>query len=168
MKSRCWWLIAAVVPMLVSCASTPVVLAPVGPEPAPWSGLEPSAGTGGLQVFTATDEYELDHDVPYFPHQDYEIYSGTGSRLRRVWNSQSHEDETPAVVTLPAGKYLVKADAELYGFVTVPVVIRPAELTRVILQPGWSPKPAVARSELVRIPQGYYVGWRASSDGGQR
>lgn len=151
----------AVIPLLASCVSQPITLAPVGPRPVAAMQFLPSSGQGHLQVFTETDETEVGQDVPFFPHRDYQIYTAEGKRLKRVWNSQSPEDKTPAVVTLPAGDYLVKADAELYGRVTLPVVIRAGQTTRVILQPGWNPSGEVANADLVRMPDGYPIGWRA-------
>ena len=103
----------------------------------------------------------MDEDVPFYPHRDYEIYTADGKRLKRVWNHQDREDITPALVSLPAGKYLVKGAAEFYGQVTVPVVVRPDQTTRVVLQPGWKPSGEVASSDLVRMPDGYPIGWRA-------
>ena len=151
----------AVTLLLTSCASQPIAIAPVGPRPGAY--FVATTGAGQLQVFTETDEYEWNHDVPYFPHRDYQIYTSDDKRLRRVWNSQSYEDETPTVVDLPAGNYLVKADAEFYGPVTVPVVIRPGQLTKVILQPGWHPGNSVVVSDLVQMPNGYYIGWKANA-----
>ena len=161
MKTKTSYLLLGVIPLLASCASQPVTLAPVGPHPVAGEQFLPSSGNGKLQVFTETDEYEYNEDVPFFPHRDYQIYTAEGRRLKRVWNSQSHQDETPAVVTLPAGNYLVKADAEFYGVVSVPVVIKPSQTTLVILQPGWKPGRAVVSAALVRMPGGYPVGWRA-------
>ncbi len=146
---------------LTSCFPPPLTLAPVGPAPLAAGPGMPASGLGQLQVFTETDEYEVDHDVPFFPHRDYEVCTAEGKRLKRVWNSQSHEDETPAMVSLPPGRYLVKADAEFYGPVTVPVLIAPNALTKVVLQPGWKPGQTVADSQLVRMPEGYFIGWRA-------
>jgi hypothetical protein len=155
----------AIAPLLVSYATQPLTLAPIGPAPAGGSRVVPPAAGGQLQVFTETDEYEYDHDVPFFPHRDYQIYTTEGKHLMRVWNSHTHEDETPVIVDLPAGKYVIKADAEFYGPVTVPVVIRPNQTTKVILQPGWSPGKTVASSEVVRMPNGYAVGWRGDLGG---
>jgi hypothetical protein len=150
-----------VIPLLASCASQPIALAPVGPRPVAGKQFLPSSGQGRLQVFTETEETEVDHDVPYYPHRDYRIYAADGRRLQQVWNSQSREDNTPAVVSLPAGRYLIKADAELYGPVTVPVVIKPGQTTKVILQPGWKPSKEIAEADVVRMPDGYPIGWRA-------
>lgn len=152
-----------IVPLLVSCAAQRITLATVGPRPLAWRTGSPSSARGQLQVFTETDSYEYSHDVPYFPHRDYRIYTAQGKYLKRVWNSQSHEDERPATVELPAGQYVVKADAEFYGLVNVPVVIVPGQLTRVILQPGWNPGKEVSVSDLVQMPNGYLVGWRVKT-----
>lgn len=161
MQSKLLYLAFPISLLLVSCASQPIAIAPVGPRPGAWSDFASVSGPGQLQVFTETEEYEWEHDVPYFPHRDYQIYTSDGKRLRRVWNSQSHEDETPTVVDLPAGNYLVKADAEFYGPVTVPIVIKPGQLTKVILQPGWHPGKTIASGDLVQMPNGYYIGWKA-------
>ena len=56
----------------------------------------------------------------------------------------------------------MKARADFCGLVSVPVVIKPNETTRVVLQPGWKPGGTVAKADLVQTPNGYFVGWRAS------
>jgi hypothetical protein len=143
----------------LSCASPPMVLAPVGPGPVINGASVP--GKGDLQVYSETEEYGDDMAVPFYPHKDYLIYNADGKRLKRVWNHRDIEDEQPAIVTLAAGNYLVKAQAEFYGTVTVPVVIKQNQTTRVILQPGWKPAKSLHRSQLVEIPKGYFVGWHA-------
>ena len=148
----------SVVLLLTSCASQPVALTVVGPNP--FTHGASSVHNGDLQVYTQVEEYYEDQ-MAYFPHTDYQIYTADGKRLKRVWNHHNHQDESPATVTLPPGEYLVKAWAEFYGFVTVPVVIKPNQTTRVILQPGWKPRTTVASSDLVQMPNGYFVGWRA-------
>ena len=156
---RFFWLgVICVIPLLSSCASPPIALAPVVP------GFSVNGATsnrkGDLQVYTETEEYYAD-EMSYFPHTDYEIYTPNGKRLQRVWNHQGHEDESPAIITLAPGEYVVKAQAEFFGMVTVPVVIKPNKTTRVVLQPGWQPDDTAAKSALVQIPNGYFVGWRA-------
>jgi hypothetical protein len=146
---------------LTGCASQPIALAPVGPGP--FVNGAYVAGKGDLEVYTETQEYDED-DLSYFPHTDYEIYTLDGKHLRHVWNHQNHEDEFPAVVTLAPGEYVVKAWADSCGLVSVPVVIKPNETTRVILQPGWKPEEKAAQSDLVQIPGHYFVGWRANPD----
>ncbi len=144
------------------CSSRVADLAAVGPPPllAQLSGSNDRYGQ--LQVFTETDEYEYDQDVPFFPHRNYQIYTADGKRLKRVWNSQNHEDEIPALVNLPVGNYLIGADAEFCGEVLIPVVIRPNALTPVMLQPGWKPpRGGFSQSDLVQCPAGYSIGWKA-------
>lgn len=158
MKINTTFFLLGVIPLLASCASQPIALAPVGPGP--FVNRAPSSRNGDLQVFTETEEYYED-DLSYFPHTDYQIYTLDGKHLKRVWNHENHEDENPAVVSLPPGEYVVKAWAEFCGLVSVPVVIKPDETTRVILQPGWTPGATVAKSALVQTPKGYFVGWRA-------
>jgi hypothetical protein len=151
--------LAGLAALLASCASQPLALAPVGPGPLARPASSPPKGD--LQVFTETEEYYED-EMCWFPHTDYQIYTEDGKRLKRVWNHHDNEDEFPATVALPPGKYVVKASAEFYGTVSVPVIIKPNETTTVILQPGWKPG-NVSRSDLVRMPNGYFVGWRADS-----
>ncbi len=164
MKLTAIFLYLGVAPFMVSCALQPVVLSPVGPSP---YGIGASSSKqGDLVVYTETEEYYEDQ-MPYFPHSDYMIYTKEGKLLRRVWNHQNHEDESPTIVTLPPGEYLVKAWAEFYGLTSVPVIIQPNRTTRVILQPGWNPGTTVANSDLVKIPNGYFVGWRGQTQPGQ-
>ncbi len=147
--------------LLASCAWQPIRLASVGPPPVAARQIGSQVGKGQLQVFTETEEYEYGKDVPYFPHSDYHIYTLDGKHLKRIWNSQNHEDEAPAVVDLPAGTYLINAQAEFCGEVLIPVVIKPHTLTPVILQPGWKPRAGIDPSKLVKSPAGYYIGWKA-------
>ncbi len=149
------------VSLLASCTWQPVRLASVGPPPLPSERVGSEPGQGELQVFTETEEYDVSKDAPYFPHSDYQIYTLDGKHLKRVWNSHSHDDESPAVVDLPAGTYLVRAEAEFCGEVLVPVVVKPRTLTPVMLQPGWKPGLNIAPSELVKCPAGYFIGWKA-------
>ncbi len=152
-------LVLLLAPLLASCASAPLVLSPVGPGPVDDGATTP--GKGNLEVYTETEEYGDDMAVPFYRHTGYWIYQD-GKRLERVWNHQDVEDEDPSVVSLPPGRYLVRAQAERYGPVEVPVVIEADRTTRVVLQPGWKPPVLAERSELVRIPGGYPVGWKAS------
>jgi len=158
MKINTMCLLLGVTPLLSSCALNTIALAPVGPGP--FAGGASSNDKGDLEVYSEREEYYED-DLSYFPHTDYQIYTADGKHLKHVWNHQNHEDEFPATVTLPPGEYVVKAWADFYGLVSVPVQIKPNETTRVILQPGWKPGKTFASSELVRMPNGYFVGWRA-------
>lgn len=152
-------LLIILIPLLASCAATPVVLAPVGPGPELNGATTPTQGN--LEVYSQTEEYGEDMSVPFYRHTGYWIYKD-GKPFKRVWNHKDVEDEDPSIVTLPPGKYVVRAQAERYGLVEVPVVIEADETTRVVLQPGWKPPSFARSSELVRIPGGYPVGWKAS------
>ncbi len=160
MRIRTSYFLLGLVPWLVSCASQRLTLAPVGPPP--WDGMSASTRDGRLQVFTETREFDED-DVYFFPHSPYTIRTLDGKEVKYVWNRRNHEDDTPAVVTLPAGRYVVEAEASLYGPVSVPVVIKPGQTTRVVLQPGWKPAGQYAATELVTMPNGYAIGWRAGT-----
>ncbi len=157
--ARLKWLAWGLVPLLSACTLQPITLAPVGPGPFAQAATPP--GSGQLQVYTKTEEY-WDDDLSYFPHTDYQIYSATGKRLEQVWNHHDHEDEYPTLVTLQPGRYTVKAWAEGYGLVIVPISIQANLKTLVVLQPGWNPGQAVPATDLVRMPNGYDVGWRAT------
>jgi hypothetical protein len=41
-------------------------------------------GDGQLHVFTETDAFEHDHNVPFFPHRDYRVCLPDGKTLKRV------------------------------------------------------------------------------------
>jgi hypothetical protein len=83
-----------------------------------------------------------------------------------VSNSHSPSDGTPALVTLPPGTYHVEARAQDYAGVTtratVPVVVEAGRVTAVHLEGDWKPAGHPKASELVRLPNGHAVGWRAS------
>jgi hypothetical protein len=160
MRNAMSYLAVGFIPLLVSCASQRIALAPVGPPP--WDGVSSPARDGRLQVFSETREFD-DDDVYYFPHSPYSILTMDGKRVKYVWNRRNHEDETPTVVTLPAGQYVVEAEATLYGPVSVPVVIKPGRTTRVVLEPGWKPPGQFGASGLVKMPNGYAIGWRANA-----
>ena len=144
----------------VGCASAPVVLAPVGPCSAKY---EPSDPNGHLQVFSAMEAQGEGDDSVWYQHSAYVIYGPQGKRIKYVGNTIGKLDETPQTVTLPAGRYTVKARAEGYGHVLVgmPVVIEPGKTTVVHLESGWNPPPAPPGTEIVRAPSGYAVGWLA-------
>jgi hypothetical protein len=158
MKNFPW--IVGLIPFFASCASQPVPLATVGPAPSVLPS--PQAGAGHLIVFTEPREF-IEDDVQFFPHSGYEIYGADGKLFQFVWNHYTRQDEHPTLVTLPAGQYLVRADAELCGRVSVPVVIKPGKTTRLVLEPGWKPAAPATSTELVSSPSGYFIGWRAEA-----
>lgn len=144
--------------LLTGCTSTPVVLAPVGPSPA---AIDQAGSNGQLVVFSAWEGHTEGNNPVWYQHADYRLYDEHGRRLRYVDNTVGNYERTPRAITLPAGKYLVKAEADDYLQVEVPVVIKAGRTTRVHLDGDWKPPRATPGTELVSVPAGYPVGWRA-------
>jgi IS5 family transposase len=155
------WLVVGLVPLLASCASSggSLVLGPVGPETSKRIELAP---TGYLKVYSATEDHN-DGDVHYFPHTSYTIYSAEGKIVKKVANAIGIHDEDPALAEIPAGTYTVLAESEYYGMVKVKVVIEPGKLTTVNLRHNEPSQrdPSKRNNDLVRLPNGSVVGWRA-------
>jgi hypothetical protein len=61
------------------------------------------------------------------------------------------------------GKYIVRARAKGILRVEVPVLIKSVEITRVHLDGNWQPPAEAPKTELVRAPAGYPVGWSTTS-----
>jgi hypothetical protein len=148
-------------PLAVSCA-TPhgsAVFGPVGPR---LSQRDELTSTGYLKVYSATEDHD-DGNTHYFPHTGYSIYFEDGKTLvKKVANAISIHDEDPSLVQLPAGKYVVLARAEDNGMVRVAVIIQPGQLTKVNLEYDWKDRVSPGNAaDLVRLPTGQVVGWRA-------
>src|SRR5579864_7429523 len=95
--------------LCVSCRSPqPSVVQTVGPASASASfgSMEPHA-EGFLKVFSAPDTRHAIGHKKYRPHTDYSIYKGDGSVFEKVENSLGPQDEAPALVQLPAGRYKI-------------------------------------------------------------
>ena len=138
-------------------------LGPVGPAP---GGPRAAAPGGYLKVYSATVQHELGGNTYYYPHRNYFIYDATGTvLLKRVLNHIGDMDESPALVSLPAGKYQILADDQGYGRIKIPVVIRPRQMTSVHLDGAWEPPAHASPSEVVKLPNGEYIGWSASVAG---
>ncbi|MGO9587181.1 MAG: hypothetical protein ACLP2Y_13375 [Limisphaerales bacterium] len=151
---------AAVISLLTGCASTPVVLAPVGPDP---RGYSSKGSQGQLLVYSAWQGHGEGDNPCYYQHSDYYIYQTSGKLVRHVENIVGHYAQSPRLEFLPAGKYIVQARARGYGnvWIKVPVVIQDGQTTRVHLDNGWRVPAGTAKTELVSVPIGYPVGWRA-------
>jgi hypothetical protein len=133
-----------------------LVLDPVGPA---HGGA--SAATGNLVVYSA---FSLQPSWPSEPsyrqhYSNYDLQSAEGRTLRTVSNDSGLAVAMPAVVTLPPGAYRVVARANGFGEVTVPVIVTAGRTTTIHLEGGRA-KPADAE-EMVRLPDGRVVGWRA-------
>jgi hypothetical protein len=150
--------------LLLGCSSTPVVLAPVGPNP---YGPTSINANGQLEVFSALEECrdgnEFDVNPAWYQHTDYNVYDLSGKRIKHVFNTVGHYDEAPCVITLPPGKYLVKAQGQGYLQVVVPVVIESGPTTRVHLDAQWKPSTEISQAALVSAPNGFPVDWSTGS-----
>jgi hypothetical protein len=77
---------------------------------------------GYLTVYLATDRSE-DDGFLYYAHSSYAIYTIDGRLFKRVENHLSAPDETPEMVSLPIGPYIVEARSMKDGYVRRPVTI---------------------------------------------
>ncbi len=150
--------------LLCGCVSprNQLVLAPVGPPP--HSGESRSA-SGELIVFSALSAAPNFQSSPYHrTYTDYRVLSADGSEVvKEVHNDTGKLLEGPSRVELPVGRYQVLARANGYGNVTVPVVIKPHQVTTLHLEGSawWSKSSGIFDSNPVRLPNGEIVGWRA-------
>jgi hypothetical protein len=148
--------------VLAGCAthSSVVVNQPIGPDLAP-PRVNSTSGDGQLVVYSAGEVANpVDSDFP--THSGYEIDDADGKLLRRVDNRSGPFYQSPAAVSLPSGKYWVKARATNYGLVTVPVVIKENETTTLDLEASHfrQHKPTGA-GQWVRLPTGEVIGMRS-------
>ena len=90
------------------------------------------------------------------------IYNLQGKLVRHVDNSVGHYEQAPRRVALPAGRYLVKAQAKDYLQVEVPITIERGRTTRVHLDDNWT-LPSDTAERKVSLPNGNPVGWSAGS-----
>jgi hypothetical protein len=150
----------ALICLLAGCSSTPVALAPVGPSPI---YSLPTAGKGQLEVFSALSGRVEGDNPTWYQHSDYYVCNTRGRRLEHVDNAIGEYSEAPRIVTLPPGKYIVKARAKGILLAEVPVIIEPGQITKVHLDGNWQPQATARKTELVKAPAGYPVGWRAGS-----
>ncbi|HLX68092.1 MAG TPA: hypothetical protein VKV04_00555 [Verrucomicrobiae bacterium] len=154
--------------LLSGCATgkSGLVLGTVGPVPSQTEVARSADGT--LVVYSA---YRVNADFnsrdPYRPeYSDYQIYTTGGRLLHRVHNNSGTLLQDPAAVELPAGNYRIVARANGYGYVTVSVVVEAKQTTLLHLEGGnaWPDKPAFNQTNVVRLPDGRIIGWRASSN----
>ena len=142
-----------------------LVLDPVGPPPLQRSAVNSKKGT--LLVYSAYDVggnwNGRDPDRPV--HSNYQIFSRDGNLLRSVHNDSGTLQQDPVPVELPAGKYRVIANANGHGEVTIPVIIEAQQTTLLHLEGGgsWSNGMESNPTNVVRLPDGQMVGWRAAS-----
>jgi hypothetical protein len=151
---------AGLVSLLAGCSSTPVALAPVGPNPAVGGS---QGAEGGLQVYSGLVGRSEGNNPAWYQHSGYYLYDAGGKRVQRVDNITGYYEQAPRQMVLPAGKYLVKAQAKDYFWVEVPVTIESGHTTRIHLDDNWKLPADVSKKELVSLPNGRPVGWLAES-----
>lgn len=148
---------------LLAACGTPqhsLVLTTVGPVSGGRAGV--FGGEGFLRVHTATETYN-GGGITFYPHTPYVVYNAEGQRVRGVQNHVGLQDQKPMTVALPQGRYVVYAQAEGYGRVTVPVVIAGSRTTVVFLEGKGLPEASeLPDAEVVRLPDGRPVGRRAA------
>ncbi len=151
---------------LLSGCSTPTLL-PVRVGPDPSAALNGGAD-GKLRVFSQTEEQDnVGFQFSYAQRTDYEICDASGRRIKNVAdNNKGNFGAVPRAVALPPGTYRVKAMAAVGEgeLVIVPVVIEPGRTTDVHLNGHWKPPLNTPDSELVRMPAGFPIGWRAAAE----
>jgi hypothetical protein len=158
--------VVAATALLSGCAShsPALVLDPVGPAPFS-SAVASSSGT--LMVYSAFEQGADFNSQLYRRHYtDYRILAADAKPLQTVRNDSGSLVEAPKRVQLPVGTYRVVAQANGYGEVTVPVVIRADQVTTVHLEgsPSWQNREQLTGSNPVRLPDGEIAGWPASTD----
>jgi hypothetical protein len=143
--------------LLAGCSTTkPFEVAEVvGPRPLSSYANKPNEGA--LVVYSGLDGFNvLDPEHDY--HTPYTIASETGNSLQTISNRTGSFGEDPVTVALPAGAYKIKAKAQNFGGVIVPVMIRPGQTTVVHLDGSVDP---AGGEGLVRLPNGQVAGWKA-------
>jgi len=111
---------------------------------------------GYLKVYSATDEFN-DGGLAYYSHSSYAIYTIDGKLFKSVENHISPTDESPELVTLPAGSYLVIARSNRQGDVGIRVAIRAGQLTVIDLDLGERDGQTVTLTRVV-APGGQPIG----------
>jgi hypothetical protein len=146
--------------VMAGCATRAPLLVqnPVGPRPS-----FPARRTGDLVVYSATYTPTVE-EGEYPVHTNYIIATPDDKVLERVSNRAGPFEAYPATVALPSGEYHVRAQYDRGGFVVVPVVIVPGKTTIVDLNGGALPPGIDAAKDMVRLPDGHVVGWRATSE----
>jgi hypothetical protein len=160
MKSIIILLGAGLVSFLAGCATTPIALAPVGPDP---HGLQTTASDGNLEVYSGLVACFEGNNPPWHQHSDYRIYDLQGRLVKYVGNAPGHYDQAPLLVSLPPGEYRLHARASDYLRVDVPVIIERGRTTKVHLDDRWRLPAYASNNELVSLPNGNPVGWPAGT-----
>lgn len=140
------------------CASTPTALeGAIGPDA---SYKASQSSDGFLSVFTAADAVDSDYHSYFNLHRGYDILDTAGREVQFVQNHDSLQDETPSMVSLKPGTYVISAPSTWAGVVRATITIEAGKTTTVHLD-GSGMLPS-NRAEIVYLPNGQAVGWRAA------
>jgi hypothetical protein len=117
----------------------------------PWNlDNRTESAQGYLKVYSATDEFN-DGGLAHYSYSSYAIYTTDGKLFKNVENHGSHNDESPAIVTLPAGSYLVVARSDRQGDVAIPVAIKAGHLIVLHLDLGKGEEQTVTLRKSSRL-----------------
>jgi hypothetical protein len=171
MKKGLGLLSMVLVSLLVGCAShsyrspsVSVVSDPVGPN---MTDEQSKALLGELKVYSKFAEERDGQNMAaqgmpvWYQHTDYGIYRLDGSFVKEVPNSSGHYSESAHKVELRPGKYFIKARAHGYDWIEVPITMYAGRLTMVHLDGNWNPPPDASAQEVVTLPDGMPIGYRA-------
>jgi hypothetical protein len=165
MKKTLLMILGTAALIVSGCATAPVAVAPVGPNPGSLQAANSNGpGDGQLEVFSRLSGHREGTNPTWGRHSDYYIYDSQGNRLQHVDNNVGYYSSEPRIVSLPSGHYVVEARAKGTLSIKVPVVIILGETTQVHLDGNW--QPGTAQAEVVTAPAGYAIGWRADDRSG--
>jgi hypothetical protein len=144
------------------------ILDTVGPPMSQPTTMSSTSTKGILLVYSAfRRNADFNARDPYRQeYSDYDVFTADGALLQRVHNNSGTILQDAVQVELPPGKYTVKARANGYGFVSVPVIIIAQQSTVVHLEGGgfWPDESVFNQTNAVRLPDGLVIGWKAASN----
>lgn len=152
--------LAGVLCLLGACTTVgpSIALSPVGPEPESVR-VRRESPEGSLVVYSAMESQRQSCCDDYVEQRSgYDVLTSTGSPFKHVG---SPGGESPQIVFLAPGHYIVRAQATGSKLVDVPVLIVRADTTVVHLDGSpLAGQSLGATEEIVRLPDGSIVGWR--------
>ena len=83
---------------------------------------------GYLTVYLRADE-SYDGNAWYLPQNLFAIYTIDGKLFRNVTSQYSTDEDTPEVLALPVGSYMVVARSEKEGYIRLPIAIKAGQRT---------------------------------------
>jgi hypothetical protein len=140
----------------------------VGPPPSQPAETSSTLTNGTLVVYSAFKvNADFNNPDPYHSeHSDFKIFTTDGKLLQRVHNISDNGIRDVVPVALPPGKYNVKARANGYGYLTIPIVIEAQQNTVLHLEGGgsWPDESAFNQTNAVRLPDGQIIGWKVATN----